>query len=137
MPITSSFVPASYEVGQALRRGVWHPLRRMMEIFHILPLTAAILVFGLLATQAQLREIYLSYLEGLKDAGPGQTAANVEIFLAAAAGLALISAALYEAHYWLSTMRINVVYSSLSDPESGSVLRGLQRIAAIGLALVP
>jgi hypothetical protein len=137
MGTSSSFAITSYELGQALRRRWWHPLRRMMEIFHILPLTAAIFVFFLLASQAQLREIYLSYLEGLKDPTLEQTASNVWIFLAAAAGLALISAALYEAHYWLSTMRINVVYSSLSDPESGSVLRGLQRIAAIGLALVP
>ena len=137
MTRSSAFVPGAYELGQVLRRRVWHPIRRMMEIFHILPLTAAIIVFFLLATQAQLREVYLSYLEGLKDPTPGQFAWNVEIFLAATAGLALISAVLYEAHYWLSTLRMNVVYSSFSDPESGSVLRGLQRIAAIGLALVP
>jgi hypothetical protein len=134
---SSQFVPGAYELGQALRRRVWHPLRRMMEIFHILPLTAAVLVFVLLATQPQLREIYLSYLEGLKDSTGTQIALNIEIFLAGAIGLALISGALYEAHYWLSTMRINVVYSSISDPESGSALRSLQRIAAIGLALVP
>jgi len=138
MMINSSvFVPETYELGQALRRRVWFPLRRMMEIFHILPLTAAILVFILLATEPQLREIYLSYLEGLKDPTAGQIVWNVRVFLAGAAGLALISAALYEAHYWLSTFRINIAYSSLSDPESGSALRGLQRIAAIGLALVP
>jgi len=134
---SSAFVPEAYELGQALRRRVWFPLRRMMEIFHILPLTAAILVFILLATEPQLREIYLSYLEGLKDPTAGQIVWNVRVFLAGAAGLALISAALYEAHYWLSTFRINIAYSSLSDPESGSALRGLQRIAAIGLALVP
>ncbi len=137
MSITSSFVPATYEVGQALRRRVWHPLRRMMEIFHLLPVTAAIVVFVLLATQPQLREIYLSYLEGLKNPTAEQVASNAMFFLAATVGLGLISAALYEAHYWLSTMRINAVYSSVSDPEYGSALRGLQRIAAIGLALVP
>src|SRR3974377_313657 len=108
MSITSSLVPATYEAGQALRRRVWHPLRRMMEIFHLLPVTGAIVVFVLLATQPQLREIYLSYLECLNDPTTEQIASNVKFFLAATAGLALISAALYEAHYWLSTMRINV-----------------------------
>src|ERR1700730_13098771 len=134
---SSQFVPGAYELGQALRRRVWHPLRPIMEIFYFFSLTAAVLVFFLFATQPYLHQIYLSYLEGLKDSTGTQIASNIEIFLAGAMGLALISGALYEAHYWLSTMRINVVYSSISDPESGSALRGLHRIAAIGLALVP
>ena len=144
--MTSAAVCVSifYELGQLLRRRVWQPLRRMMEIFHILPLTAAVLVFLLLAYDGQLREIYISYLESLTDPKPGQAASTVADsaataagFAAAVAGFALISAILCEAHYRLSTMRINVVYSSLSNPEAGSMLRRVQRWAAIGLALVP
>jgi hypothetical protein len=144
MPSAAVCVSIFYELGQLLRRRVWQPLRRMMEIFHVLPLTAAILVFLLLAYNGQLREIYISYLESLNDPEPGQvasavadSAATAAGFAAALAGFALISAILCEAHYWLSTMRINVVYSSLSNPESGSMLRRVQRWAAIGLALVP
>ena len=51
------------ELGPFLRRAFWQPLHRMMAIFHILPLTAALIVFFTFATNGQLREIYLSYLE--------------------------------------------------------------------------
>jgi hypothetical protein len=49
----------------------------------------------------------------------------------------LMSAILCEAHYRLSTTRINVIFSSQSNPNSGSMLRGIQRSAAVVLALVP
>ena len=122
--------PGVFELGQALRRRVWQPLHRMMEIFHVVPLTAAVAVFVLLAMVGQLHEIYLSYLEELK-------ADQFVSIVLAALGLALISAAFYEAHYWLSTMRMNVIFSSLSNPNAGSLLHGLQRIAAFALALIP
>jgi hypothetical protein len=102
----------------------------MMEIFHVVPLTAAVAVFVLLAMVGQLHEIYVSYLEELK-------ADQFVSIVLAALGLALISAAFYEAHYWLSTMRMNVIFSSLSNPNAGSLLHGLQRIAAFALALIP
>jgi hypothetical protein len=123
-----------YRVGQFLRRAVWQPLRRMMEIFHIVPLAGALLVFALLAQDGQVRELYLSYLEDLKESDP---AAWTVRFGAAAVGLTLLSAAFYEAHYWLSTLRMNVIYSSLSNPDASSMLRGLQRSAAFCLALIP
>lgn len=122
-----------WQLGPWLRRVFWHPLRQLLEIFHVMPLAAALVVFGLLATDGQLREIYLSYLEDLKS----EPAASIGIFAAAAVGLALVSAVLFEAHYLLSTMRINVIYSSNAKPEAGSRLRGLQRNAAIALALSP
>ena len=125
-----------YELGQILRRRVWQPLRRRAEVFHILPLTAAILVFLLFAYDGQLREIYISYLEGLHDAELEQGASaaanwtmNVVGFVAAVAALALVSAILSEAHFWLSAIRVNVIYSNLSNPEAGSVLRRLRRSA--------
>src|SRR5882762_9069868 len=106
MPNAAVCVSIFYELGQLLRRRVWQPLRRMMEIFHVLPLTAAILVFLLLAYDGQLREIYIYYLESLNDPEPGQVASTVVDsaataagFAAALAGFALISAILCEAHY--------------------------------------
>src|SRR5215510_3384468 len=101
-----------FEEGQSLRRQVWQPLRRTLELFHVVPVTAAVIVFILLATDGQLREIYLSYLEDLKE-GPDRLRTMTHL-AAAAAGFMLLSAAFYEAHYQLSTMRINVIYSSLS-----------------------
>lgn len=121
------------ELGPWLRRAFWQPLRQTLEIFHILPLLAALLVAGLLAFDGQLREIYLSYLEELKS----NPRWSIVIVAAAAAGFALISAVLFEAHYLLSTMRINAVYSSNAKPYAGSKLRSLQRHAAIALALLP
>ncbi len=137
MTSSAVFVASYHELGQRLRRRVWQPLRRAMQIFHVLPLTAAILIFTLLATNGQIREIYISLLEDLNNpVGErfGQTLVGLAMALV---GFALISAALYVAHYWLSTMRINVIYSNLSNPETGSMLRSLQRTAAIGIALVP
>jgi hypothetical protein len=77
--------PGVFELGQALRRRVWQPLHRMMEIFHVVPLTAAVAVFVLLAMVGQLHEIYVSYLEELK-------ADQFVSIVLAALGLALISA---------------------------------------------
>ena len=127
MPDSPSICEVVFELGQFLRREIWQPLHWMKGIFHLLPPAAAGILFLLLSDIGQIREIYLSYLENL-DA--------VRIILALA-GFALISAALYESHYWLSTMRINVVYSNLSTPNVGSNLRLLQRVAAFALSLFP
>ena len=121
------------EFGFYLQRRFWKPLRNMMDIFHMLPLGAAAVLFVFLATDGQFREIYISYLEGPQ----GDTVAWLAASVAALAAIALISAVLYEVHYALSTMRINMVYSSYSNPDAGSRLRGLQRAAAFALAFVP
>ena len=139
--MTSAFLAAKAQaLDMQVRRAFWQPLRRMMEIFHILPLTAALIVFFFLATDAQIREIYVAYLEDLKPPTglmPANYASMAATYAAAAAGLALISAVLYVAHYRLSTMRINVINSSLTHSDARSMLRSIQRIAAIGLALFP
>ena len=127
MPDSPSICEVVFELGQFLRREIWQPLHWMKGIFHLLPPAAAVIFLLLLSDVGQIREIYLSYLEDL-DA--------VQIILALA-GCALISAALYESHYWLSTMRVNVVYSNLSNPNVGSNLRLLQRVAAFALSLFP
>ena len=121
------------EFGFLLQRKIWRPIRSMMEIFHVLPLVAAVILFVLLATDGQLREIYISYLESSAQ----DTAVWTAGIVAALAVVALISAVLYEAHSSLSTMRLNVIYSGSSNPEAGSRLRSLQRTAAFVLAFVP
>ena len=122
-----------YELAPLLQRRFWRPLRSMMEIFHVLPLAAALVLFVFLATDAQFREIYISYLEGPN----GNAGSWLTGIAAAAVALALISAVLYEAHFSLSTMRINVIYSSYSNPGANSKLRNLQRTAGFCLAFVP
>ena len=121
------------ELGLLLQRRFWKPLRDMMDIFHVLPLAAVVILFVLLATDGQFREIYIAYLEGAN----GGTTAWIASIVAGLAAVALISAVLYEAHYSLSTMRINIIYSSSSNPEASSRLRGLQRAAAFLLAFLP
>jgi hypothetical protein len=122
-----------HELGPLLQRRFWRPLRSMMEIFHVLPLAAAIVLFVFLATDAQFREIYISYLEG----PTGSSAQWLAGLVAAAVALALTSAVLCEAHFSLSTMRINVVYSSYSNPDANSKLRSLQRTAGFCLTFIP
>jgi hypothetical protein len=121
------------ELGPRLQRGFWKPLRNMMEIFHLLPLIVALIVFVLLATDGQFREIYIGYLEGPN----GQLGGWITSIVVGFVALGLISAVLYEAHYSLSTMRLNIVYSSYSNPETTSLLRTLQRTAAFVLVLFP
>jgi hypothetical protein len=116
-----------------LQRSFWKPLRGTMEIFHVLPLAATVILFALLATNGQYHEIYVSYLEGPGGDLGGWSARIV----AGLASLALISAALFYAHNTLSTMRINVVFSNRSDPEAYSALPRLQRAAAFILAFMP
>jgi hypothetical protein len=122
-----------HELGPLLNRKFWRPLRNTMEIFHVLPVMAAALLFLFLATDGQFREIYISYLEGWGD-HPLQWLTGI---VAGALILALNSAVLSEAHYALSTMRINVIYSSNSNPDANSRLRALQRSTAFTLAFVP
>lgn len=122
------------EVGPWLRRAFWLPLRRMLRMFHIVPVTAAAVVFVLLATDGQVREIYVSYLEDLAAA----PAAAIALRLAVAAiGFALISAVLYEAHYLLNAARLNVIYSINAELGINSMLRHVQDVTAIVLALSP
>jgi hypothetical protein len=122
-----------HELAPLLQRKFWRPLRSMMEVFHVLPLAAALVLFVFLATDAQFREIYISYLEGPN----GDIARWLTGFAAATVALALVSAVLCEAHFSLSTMRINVIYSSYSNPDGNSKLRNLQRTAGFCLAFVP
>jgi hypothetical protein len=110
-----------------LRRAIWQPFRWMMGIFHPLPAVAATILVLLLVYVGQTRELYLSYLE----------APNAIHIVCALAGFTLISAVFYQAHYWLNTMRIKVVYSHLSQPNTGINLVRLQRAAGLFWAFSP
>lgn len=124
------------EFGPWLRRAFWLPLRRMLRMFHILPASAALVLFVLLATDGQLREIYVSYLEDMGSA-PFFSVTNLWIalrFAAAAAGFALISAVLFEAHYLLGSTRFDTIHWMQAGSGGES---GVQDAAGIVLALAP
>jgi hypothetical protein len=145
MPMLAQWVVTPHQAGLALRRTFWKPLRNMMDIFHLLPLAAAVLIFLLLATDGQIRELYISYLEGPRIfyvAGkPEVTAESWTLWMVSVAfGLilvAVVSAVLFEAHYALSTMRRSIVYSSYSNPASNSTMHALQMAAGFILAFLP
>ena len=117
MTSAPSIGEVSFEFGQLLRRAIWRPLQWMMGIFHLLPALAAVILFLLLFNIAQFREIYLSYLEYMR----------VVHIVWAVAGFALISAVLYQSHYLLSTMRIDVIYSNFSNPNTESICGGCKK----------
>lgn len=120
------------ELDPWLQRSVWLPLRRVLKMFHLLPLIAVAIVFVLLASGGQLREIYVSYLEDTA------TSPWLAVRVAAAAlGFALISAILYETHYMLNTLRPTPIYSVNAELGARSRLRRLQDMMAIALALSP
>ncbi|MGA8615934.1 MAG: hypothetical protein WB760_30465, partial [Xanthobacteraceae bacterium] len=121
-------------IAPSLRRQFWLPLRRLLKMFHILPVAAAAAVFFLLAFDGQLTEIYMTYLE---DVASPDVAVTVFRFVAAALGFALISAVLYEAHYRLSGPRINVIFSMNAEVGTGSRLRQVQDVSAIVIVLSP
>jgi hypothetical protein len=143
MPSLAESAFMSQELGLALRRNFWKPLRNMMDIFHVLPLAAVVIIFVLLATDGQFRELYISYLEGPQVSHGsdvptlGAWVLWVVSMAAALLLIALISAVLFEAHYALSTMRLNIVYSSYSNPDANSLMRRLQKGAAFILAFLP
>ncbi|THD45551.1 MAG: hypothetical protein E7774_07710 [Bradyrhizobium sp.] len=137
MPISAILKDKYYELDAQLRRRFWQPLRLTMQIFHVLPLAAAVFVFFLFADVSQLSEVYLSYLENATGPDLTQLSLLTVNFSAALIGLVLLSALLYAAHFGLSSMRINVIYSSYSDPYERSRIRALQRTAGACLALAP
>jgi hypothetical protein len=119
------------ELAPRLRRVFWLPVRRMLRMFHLLPVVVALIVFMLLATDGQLREIYVSYLEQSSSAS---LATSPFAFVAAGLGFALISAVIYESHYLLSKAHVDVVYSMNADLAASSIM---QDATAIVLALAP
>src|ERR1700722_15560216 len=120
MPAAPTLRAKYFELEPYLRRAFWRPLRLIMEIFHVLPLAAATAVFFLLAWNAQIREVYLTYLENISDVRNDRILSTTVALAAAAMTFTLLSALLYAAHYGLSTMQLDVVYANRSNPESAS-----------------
>ena len=102
-------------------------------MFHILPPIAALVIFSLFAFDGQIHEIYLSYLEALK---LGQAQAMAAL-LFAALGLALLSALLFRAEYWLTDSRSLVILSDHRSPDVETLGARLRRTTAVALALAP
>jgi hypothetical protein len=122
------------EFGPWLRRAFWLPVRGTLRTFHVLPVIAAAVVFVLLATDGQLREIYASYME---DIGTANFFATAFRLAAAAFAFTLISAVLYEAHRLLSAGRAESIHASSADLALGARPRPVREAAAIVLALSP
>lgn len=105
-----------FDMSKRLRR-FWQRARGVIDIFHLLPPVAAILIFRLLTDVPQTREIYLSYIEHPE---PWQIGWAI-------LGFSLISAALYGSHYWLSRIRINIIYATYLHPNTGLNFRRVRR----------
>jgi len=114
-------------LAQPLRRRVWHPVRGIMDIFHLLPAIAALVIFQLLWSVGQIRELYFSYLEQK----------NWEPILFGFVGFSLVSTALYLSHYSLSAIRQNIIYANFMRPNIGRNFHRLQRSAGWVWAFLP
>lgn len=114
-------------LGQPLRRNVWHNIRGILDIVHVLPPTAAGIIFYLLAFDAQVREIYVSYLN----------APHFVPILCAVVGLSMVSFALYAAHYLLSNIRQNIIYANFLRKNIGNHFRRMREVVALIYALAP
>jgi hypothetical protein len=105
----------------ALRRFCRHELghvgRAILDLFHLLPPVAAILICLLFIKVGQLHEIYYSYLE---------EPAFVPI-AGAIIGLSLLSITLHASHYWLSAIREQVIFTTFSRPNIGVDFRSVRR----------
>lgn len=113
-----------------LKAGFWRPLSRVTRSFHLLPPTAALLVFVLLINSGQVREIYLSYLEG------DQTYIAFPLLFAIVT-FGLLSATLFTSHFWLSPVQHDVVYANPAGLPGVTDYVGLRRCTALALSLLP
>ncbi len=97
-----------------LQRKVWQTFRGVLDIIHLLPSAAAVVVCTLLATDPQLHELYLSYL-GQRDA--------LQI-VCAVAGFFGVSVAIYGAHSLLVGIRRNENYADPAGAATGLNVKG-------------
>src|SRR5262245_5025897 len=116
-----------FRVGQPLRRRLWHPIRGVMDIFHLLPPVAALVIFKLLTSFGQLRELYIGYAEQ----------GNVVHIALALVGLSMVSCALYASHYWLSSIRENIIFANFVRPNIGINFRRIRRWTGAFWAFLP
>jgi hypothetical protein len=105
-----------YKWGQPLRRRFWYPLQGIRDIFHPFPPLASAAVAVLFAKNAQLHELYFSYMERPR----------LLHFVFAAAGFATVSGAIYAVHYWLSAVRQNIIFANFVRPNIGINFRRIR-----------
>ena len=110
-----------------LRTQVWHRIRAVLDVFHLLPIVAAVVIFKLLTGFGQLRELYLSYLEEL----------NVFHLALAFVGFVMISGTLSASHYWLSTIRQKIILANFVPPDTWFSFPQVRRWTGLGLAFSP
>jgi hypothetical protein len=121
-------VPSIFvKIGQPLRRKFWQRFYGVLDIFHPLPLAAAGVIFFLLWQVGQIRELYISYLEQR----------NWQQVFFAFIGFGLVSFVIYAGHYYLTTIRENVIYKSFVGPSSGVNFRWVRRWAGLVWAALP
>jgi hypothetical protein len=120
-----------YRIRRLFSRYISRPLAQLSGVIHPIPPLSAVLFFLLLTWFGQLREIYLSYVEGPFDDGKLQHA----VF--ALLSLALLSGALYYANYVFSTARINFLYSTSPILPMDRHMRRLRRFAGLLTASAP
>jgi hypothetical protein len=114
-------------LGYRLRHGLWHRIRAVLDLFHWLPLAAAVIIAKLLTTFGQLRELYISYVEQM----------NPVHIAFALLGFSMISGALYAAHFQLSAIRENIIFANFVRPDLGINFRRLRRGIGLALAFAP
>ena len=113
-----------------LREFIWWPVTQVTAGFHLLPPLAAIVLFLLLIRFGQIREIYLSYVEGFDDL-------PLVHIVCAVLAFSLLSAALSIFHYALSPMQAEILFQGSAEPYTGSNLSRLQQGLAFALSSVP
>jgi hypothetical protein len=112
---------------QPARHKVWHTIRGVMDIFHVLPPIASGLIFYLMAFNDQVRELYGSEL----------VRPNYVHIVLAAIGFILVSCGLYSAHHLFSTIRHNIVYANFMRRSVGRNLRWIRNASGLLWAAAP
>jgi hypothetical protein len=110
-----------------LKTWFWRPLSRITRSFHLLPPVAILIIFLLLITSGQVRELYLFYLEA--------TPPLPIIF--AFVTFALVSAAMFVSHFWLNPVQRDIVHANPAEVPGIAEYSGLRRFMACALAFLP
>ncbi len=120
-------VPPSAFSRMVLKTWFWRPLSRITRSFHLLPPVAILIIFLLLITSGQVRELYLFYLEA--------TPPLPIVF--AFVTFALVSATLFVSHFWLNPVQRDIVHANPAEVPGIAEYSGLRRFMACALAFLP
>jgi hypothetical protein len=110
-----------------LKTWFWRPLSRITRSFHLLPPVGILIIFLLLVTSGQVRELYLFYLE----------AAPPLPIIFAFVTFALVSATLFVSHFWLNPVQRDIVHANPAEVPGIAEYSGLRRFMACALAFLP